>query len=41
MLLATRAQLKAENDNRINYRHLIQVIFEVKIILKMIVLKII
>ena len=39
--LATKAELKAEQDKIIKLQPLIQVIFEVKIILKMMVLKII
>ena len=39
--LATKAELKAEQDKMINYKNLIQVVLEVIVILKKMVLKII
>ena len=37
--LATKAELKAEQHKIINFKHLLQVIFMVKVILKMMVIK--
>ena len=39
--LATKAELKAEQNKKQNHKHLIQLIFEVKVILKKVVLKIV
>ena len=39
--LATKPELKAEQDKKQNYKHLIQIIFLIKVILKIMALKII